>query len=107
MPSAKRWSAGESGRAAVSGAADASRSVPTGTGVTGGSVTVPGAMVLGVMVMYAIIAARGAGCMDGCGMRTRSLRYGYGACAKGLAASRNAIANVDLYLTSSWLNTMR
>ena len=53
MPSAKRRSASE--------AADASRSVPTGPGVTGGSATVPGAMVLGVMVMYAIIPVRGFG----------------------------------------------
>ena len=37
---------------------------------------------------------------------TEGVRQGYG-CANGLAALRNAIANVDLYLTSSWLNTMR
>ena len=54
MPSAKSWSAGESGRSAASGAADASRCVPTGCVWV--DVAVP--TVSGVMVIYAIISAR-------------------------------------------------
>ena len=68
MPSAKRRSAGESGCGGVSGAADASRFVPTGAGESA-----RGAMVSGVMVMVVIIAALIAMCgWDGAGRGWRA-----------------------------------
>ena len=95
MPSAKSWSAGESGRASASGVADASRSVPTGAGVVdggsaavrGGMVSARGSKVSGVMVIYAIIPARGRmrglGCRV-CGACGRFTKRPYGCvCLRG------------------------